>query len=62
MYIQKKINDIDVVAYRMPYVSSVYIGIWLKVGSRHEKKNKMVYLILSSTWCLKAQKEEVLKT
>lgn len=40
MYIQKKINDIDVVAYRMPYVSSVYIGIWLKVGSRHEKKEQ----------------------
>ncbi|AEF17311.1 MULTISPECIES: M16 family metallopeptidase [Thermoanaerobacterium] len=38
MYIQKKINDVNVVAYKMPYVNSVYIGIWIKVGSRYENK------------------------
>lgn len=38
MYIQKKINDVDVVAYKMPYVNSVYVGIWIKVGSRYENK------------------------
>ncbi|SNX55466.1 pitrilysin family protein [Thermoanaerobacterium sp. RBIITD] len=36
MYIHKKINGIDVVSYKMPYVNSVYLGIWLKVGSRYE--------------------------
>jgi predicted Zn-dependent peptidase len=39
MYIQKKINDVNVVAYKMPYVNSVYIGIWIKVGSRYENKD-----------------------
>ncbi|MEG6565931.1 pitrilysin family protein [Thermoanaerobacterium saccharolyticum] len=39
MYIQKKINDVNVVTYKMPYVNSVYIGIWIKVGSRYERSD-----------------------
>lgn len=36
MYIQKNINNIDVISYKMSYVNSVYVGIWIKVGSRYE--------------------------
>lgn len=39
MYIQKKIHDVDVVAYKMPYVHSVYVGIWVKSGSVYESEN-----------------------
>lgn len=39
MYIQKKIHDVNVVAYKMPYVHSVYVGIWVKSGSVYETES-----------------------
>jgi len=38
MYLQKRINGINIVAYKIPHIYSVYISIWIKSGSVYENK------------------------
>ncbi|MGB9678618.1 MAG: M16 family metallopeptidase [Thermoanaerobacteraceae bacterium] len=38
MYLQKRINGINIVAYKIPHIYSVYISIWVKSGSIYENK------------------------